>query len=177
MVGTQLWARPPSDGINFSAKEKVGRMNGRELRYGWAIIIAMALIGFTSCNPMASSQQGHGVIFESQPRIYNQEVYYRGQPIGRILDQKSGNGLVHKVTIQLTPEYVNMACSNWVFYVESGRLAAFRIAAFGNPLPKGANSCGFSSKTALNWFWFKTLLTNRIYKANLKAGALTRRFG
>jgi hypothetical protein len=177
MVGTQIQVRPPGAGTKFSVKEKVGRMKGRVMRRWCAIVIVTALIGLTGCNPMTSSQQGHGVIFEKQPRIYKQEVYYQGRSIGRILDQKSGAGLVHKVTIQLAPENTDMACNNWVFYVDNGHLTAFKIAAFGNPLPKDANICGFSSKAALNWFWFKTLLTNRIYKAHQKADALTRRFG
>jgi hypothetical protein len=152
-------------------------MNGRGIRYWIAIVLAMAVIGLVGCNPMTSSQQGRGVMFESPPRIYKQEVYYRGQAIGRILDQKTGQGSVHKVTIQLASEHINKDGSNWVFYVDNGRLTAFRIAAFGNPLAKGDNICGFSSKAALNWFRFKTLLTNRIYKANQIADTLTRRFG
>ena len=177
MVGTQIQARPPDDGIKFSVKEKVGRMKGHEMRRWCAIVIVAALTGLTGCNPMTASQQGRGVIFENNPRINTQDVYYQGRSIGRILDQQSGNALVHKVTIQLSPEYADMASSNWVFYVENGHLTAFKIAAFGNPLPKDTNICGFGSKAALNWFWFKTLLTNRIYKAHQKADALTRRLG
>jgi hypothetical protein len=152
-------------------------MNGRDMRHWSTIVIAMAVIGLIACNPMNSSQQGHGVVLEGQPRIYKQEVYYHGQTIGKILDQKIGKEWVQKITIQLLPDHQNIIGSNWVFYVDQGRLNAFKIAAFGKPLPKGANICGFSSKAALNWFRFKTLLTNRIYRANQIADALTRRFG
>jgi hypothetical protein len=177
MVGTQIRDRPPIGETNIQKRTKVGLMNGSEMRYWIAVVLTMAVIGLVGCNPMTSSQQGCGVMFESPPQIYKQEVYYQGQTIGRILDQKTGQGSVHKVTIQLAPEHFNKAGSNWVFYVDNGRLTAFRIAALGNPPAKGGNICGFSSKAALNWFRFKTLLTNRINKATQIAGALTRRFG
>lgn len=147
------------------------------MRYWIAIALAMVCIGLVGCNPMTSNRQGRGVMFESPPRIYKQEVYYGGRAIGRIVDQKTGHGSVHKVTIQLSPEHINKSDSNWVFYVEKGRLTAFRIAPFGNPAAQGDNICGFGSKAALNWFRFKTILTNRIYKARQIADILTRRFG
>jgi hypothetical protein len=177
MVGTQIRDGPPVDETNIQKRTKVSLMNVSEMRYWIAVMLSMAVIGLVGCNPMTSSQQGLGVMFDSPPRIFKQEVYYRGQAIGRILDQKTGQGSVHKVTIQLAPEHINKAGSNWVFYVDNGRLTAFRIAAFGNPAANGDNICGFSSKAALNWFRFKTLLTNRIYKANQIADVLTRRFG
>jgi hypothetical protein len=147
------------------------------MRYWFVVVIAMACIGLTGCNPLTSDQQGHDVIFENAPGIYKQEIYYRGRTIGRILDQKTGQGWVHKVTIQLSPEHAGKTDSNWVYYVNKGRLTAYRIAALGNPQDQGVNICGFDSKAALNWFRFKTLLTNRIYKARQMADSLTRRFG
>ena len=72
---------------------------------------------------------------------------------------------------------MDKADSNWVFFVDNGRLTAFRIAPLGKPTTQGDNLCGFGSKAALNWFRFKTLLTNRIYKARQIADTLTRRFG
>ena len=147
------------------------------MRYWIAIVLAMTGFGFAGCNPMASSRQGLDVMFESPPGICNQEVYYHGRTIGRILDQKTGRGSVHKVTIQLSPEHNNKSGTNWVFYVDNGRLTAFRIAAFDNPLAQSGNLCGFSSKAALNWFRVKTMLTNRVYKARQIADTLTRQFG
>lgn len=152
-------------------------MTGSGKKNWIAVVLAMVGIGLAGCNPMTSSGQGLGVIFKTPPRIYKQEVYFRGQVIGRILNQKTGNGSVHKVTIQLAPEHLNKAASNWVFYADKGRLTAFQIAAFGNPPAQGDNICGFGSETALNWFRLRTLLTNRIYKARQIAGDLTRRFG
>jgi hypothetical protein len=158
-------------------RTKVDLMNRSDMRRWIAIVLAMVVIGLAGCNPMTSSRQGRGVMFESPPRIYKQEVYYKGLPIGRILDQKTGHGSVHKVTIQLSSEHIDKADSNWVFYVDNGRLTAFQIAAFGNPPSQGDNLCGFGSKTALNWFRLTTLLTNRIHKARQIADTRTRRFG
>lgn len=177
MVGTQIRAGSPVDITEIQKRIKVDLMIGSEMRYWIAIVLAVAGIGLAGCNPMTSSRQGRGVMFESPPRIYKQEVFYGGRAIGRILDQKTGRGSVHKVTIQLSPEHINKTDSNWVFYVDDGRLTAFPIAAFGNPLAQGDNICGFGSKAALNWFRFKTLLTDRIYRARQIADTLTRRFG
>ena len=152
-------------------------MNGSAIKFWIAVVLAMAGIGLTCCNPMTSSRQGLAVIFESPTRIYKQEVYFRGQSIGRILGQETGKGSVQKVSIQLSADHIDKAASNWVYYVDNGRLTAFRIAPFGNSRDQGANICGFNSKAALNWFRFRTLLTNRIYKAGQIADTLTRRFG
>lgn len=152
-------------------------MNGSDMRRWITIVLAMVGIGLAGCNPMTSSQQGQGVMFESPPRIYKQEVYYRDKAIGQILDQKTGHGSIHKVTMQLSSEHIDKADSNWVFYVDNGRLTAYRIAPFGNPPAQGDNLCGFNSKAALRWFRLKTLLTNRIHKARNIADARTRRFG
>jgi hypothetical protein len=177
MVGTQIRVGPPVGEFICQKGTKVDLMNGRAMRYWVAIVLAMAGIGLAGCNPMTSGRQGRGVMFESSPQIYKQEVYYRGRAIGKILEQKTGNGSVHKVTIQLSPDHMDKADSNWVFFVDNGRLTAFRIAPLGKPTTQGDNLCGFGSKAALNWFRFKTLLTNRIYKARQIADTLTRRFG
>jgi hypothetical protein len=177
MVGTQLRAGPLVAKTQIQIRTKVELMNRSGLRYRIAIVIAMVGIGLAGCNPMTSSRHGRGVMFESPPRISSQDVYCNGRAIGKILDQKTGKGSVCKVTVQLSSEHTGKADSNWVFYVDDGRLNAYRIAPFGHPQDQGENLCGFSSKAALNWFRFKTLLTDRIYKARQIADARTRRFG
>ena len=116
-------------------------------------------------------------MFEGNPRIYKQDVYFRGRTIGQILDQKVGGGSVYKITIRLLPEFARTAGKNWVFFADHGRLHASRISATGQPLAAGDKACGFSSKAGLTWFKFKTLLNDRVYKANQKAENLSRRFG
>ena len=152
-------------------------MNRSDMRYWIAIVLTMVGMGLAGCNPMTSNRQGRGVMFESPPRIYNQHVYYSGQTIGKILDQKTGKGSVCMVNIQLSSEHISKADSNWVFYVDDGRLNAYRIAPFGNPLAQGEHLCGFNSRAALNWFRFRTLLTDRIYKVRQIADTRARRFG
>ena len=139
--------------------------------------MVVALIGLMGCSPMVSSQEGIDVMFERNPRIYKQDVYYHGHIIGHILDQKAGNASVYKVTIRLVSEYDQLAGKHWVFYAENGGLNASKISAAGQPLTAGDKICGFGSKAALNWFKLKTLLTDRVYKANQIADALSRRFG
>ena len=177
MVRNQIRAVPPAGEFMIQKGTKVELMNGRVMRYWVAVVLTMAGIGLAGCNPMTSGRQGRGVIFENSPRIYKQEVYYRGRAIGKILEQKNGNGSAHKVTIQLSPDHKDKADSNWVYFVDNGRLTAFQIAPSGKPTAQGCNLCGFGSKAALNWFRFKTLLTNRTYKARQIADTLTRRFG
>ncbi len=142
-----------------------------------AIALAMVFSGLIGCGPVTSSQEGIVVMFDANPRIYKQDVYYRGQLVGRVLNQEAGAGSVYKVTIRLLPEYGQAVGKHWVFYASSGSLNATQISASGEPLAVGDKVCGFSSKAALNWFKLKTLLTDRVYKANQKAEALSRRFG
>ena len=157
--------------------KKVCLMIASKMRLWNAIALVMALIGLMGCSPMVASQEGIDVMFEGNPRIYKQDVYYRGQVIGQILNQEEGNGSVYKVSIRLVPEYDKEAGKHWVFYADNGGLNASKISAGGQPLTKGDKICGFSSKAALNWFKLKTLLSDRVYKANQIAGALSRRFG
>ena len=152
-------------------------MNGSKVRLWCAIALAMIFCGSMGCSPMTSGQEGIDVMFEANPRIYKQDVYFRGQPVGRILNQEEGAGSVFKVTIRLLPEYGQAAGRHWVFYASKGSLNASMISPSGQPLAAGDKACGFGSKAALNWFKLKTLLTDRVYKANQKAEALSRRFG
>jgi hypothetical protein len=157
-------------------KKRVFGMNGRVMRLWNAIGMALLLFGLTGCSPSASTQEGINVLFEDNPRLHKQEVYYSGKVIGQILDQLSGNGSVHKVTVRLNPDYAKEAGRHWVFYAENGRLHAAKIYASGQALDTGDKTCGFSSKASYNWFKLKTLLSDRVYKATQKAEALSRRF-
>jgi len=157
--------------------EKGVLMIGMKMRLLSAFALVTALILLTGCSPMVSDQEGIDVMFEGNPRIFKQDVLYHGQVIGQILNQKAGNGSVYKVTIRLVPRYEKEAGKHWVFYADKGGLHASRISTTGRPLTVGDKICGFGSKAALNWFKLKTLLTDRVYKANQIAATLSRRFG
>jgi hypothetical protein len=139
--------------------------------------MVMALLGLMGCSPMVSSQEGIDVMFQGNPMIYKQDVYYHGQIIGQIVTQEAGNGSVYKVTIRLASGFDKEAGKHWVFYADNGGLNASKISVAGQPLTAGDKICGFGSKAALNWFKLKTLLTDRVYKANQIADTLSRRFG
>ena len=147
------------------------------MRLWSAVALMVIFIGLIGCNPMTSRQEGINVMFEDNPRIYKQDVYYHGKTVGHVLNQTAGGGSVYKVTIRLLPEYGKEAGRHWVFYADNGALNASRISAAGQPLTAGDKACGFGSKAAFNWFKLKTLLSDRVYKANQKAEALYRRFG
>lgn len=151
-------------------------MKARGLQVWGAIGLALVLFGLAGCNPSGSDQQGIHVLFESNPRLYQPDVYYFGQVVGQVIDQKQGAGTAYRVTVRLKPEYGKEASTNWVFYADNGSLNVARLSGPGRPLNPGDNICGFGSKAALNWFKLKTLLTDRIYKATQKAKSLSRQF-
>ena len=117
------------------------------------------------------------VMFADNPRVYKENIYYQGVAIGQIIGQTAGHGSVYKVTVRLVPEYRKEAGRHWVFYADNGALNASKISPAGQPLGAGDKVCGFDSKAALNWFKLKTLLSDRVYKANRMANELSRRFG
>ena len=147
------------------------------MRFFYAIGLALFFLGTAGCNQSGSGQEGIEVMFAHNPRIYKTEVYYLGQVIGQVIDQKAGNGAVYKVVVRLVSDYAKDVGHHWVFYAENGSLNAATLNASGQPLATGSKLCGFNSKAALNWFKFKTLLTDRVYKATQQAELLSRRFG
>lgn len=152
-------------------------MTGRHLRAWTAIILTTALIGLWGCDSMTSEPKGIEVMFAGNPRINKEKVYYQGIVVGQILNQATGKGSIHKITVQLVPAYQKEAGQHWVFYADNGSLNVSRISPAGQALGAGDKVCGFGSKAALNWFKLKTLLTDRVYKANRIADERSRRFG
>jgi hypothetical protein len=152
-------------------------MNVRVMRLLCAVGLALFYLGSAGCSQSGSKQEGIQVMFENNPRVYKNQVYYFGQVIGQVVDQKPGNGSVFMVVIRLASAYAKDVGHHWVFYVDNGCLNAAMLNASGAPLEAGGRLCGFDSKAALNWFKFKTLLTDRVYKATQKAESLSRRFG
>lgn len=152
-------------------------MTGRQMRSWTAMVLAMTLIGLSGCSPMASKPKGIDVMFADNPQIYKENIYYQGIVIGQVTSQTAGRGSVHMVTVRLVPEYRKEAGRHWVFYADNGALKASKISPAGQPLSAGDKVCGFGSKAGLNWFKLKTLLSDRVYKANRMAIELSRRFG
>ena len=152
-------------------------MNARVMRFFFAVGLALFYLGAAGCSQSGSGQEGIQVMFERNPRIYKTEIYYFGQVIGEVIDQKPGNGAAYKVVVRLNSDYAKDVGQHWVLYADNGCLNAATLYVSGQPLAAGGKLCGFDSKAALNWFKFKTLLTDRVYKATQKAELLSRRFG
>jgi hypothetical protein len=148
---------------------------------GLALMISVLLAG---CAPKPSqpskvsksSQDDIAVLFDGIANLCDQGVYLNGVRIGQIQSSQLGAGNVTKTSIQLSPEAVQML-GNMVFYIDMCQLKAVELQGVGAPFQKGAPLCGFTSKAELNWFKFKTLLSDRIAAAKRRAAALQARFG
>lgn len=138
------------------------------------VLLAAILMG-TGCQN-ADDQEGIHVMFEGTPKIYHPGVVFHGLIIGEIQDQQLGRGRVSKITIRIDPQFFPYAGRHWAFYVENGRLKAGKINNTGNSIKAGDLVCGFTSKAAFTWFKIKTLLNNRIAKANRRANKLYMQF-
>lgn len=115
-------------------------------------------------------------MFDGRPNITQNEVYFANKVIGKITSRQMGKGSVEMITIGLAPEFKKHVGPHWVFFVDRGRIQAARIGSAGKSISADERLCGFLSKSALNWFKFKTLLKDRVYQASLRAEMLYRRF-
>jgi hypothetical protein len=128
-------------------------------------LVILLLVG---CNA-ASSKHGLQVMFDGQPNITQPEVYFANKVVGKITSRQMGKGSVEMITIGLLPEFKKQVGRHWVFFADSGRIQAARIGSAGKPISADDRLCGFRSKSAFHWFKFKTLLSDRVYKASLLA--------
>jgi hypothetical protein len=80
------------------------------------------------------------------------------------------------ITIDFLPEFKKHVGRHWVFFVDNGRIQAARIGTAIRSISADERLCGFHSKSAFHWFKFKTLLSDRVYKASLRAEMLYRRY-
>jgi len=143
--------------------------------YIFALSVVL-FIAFQGCQNN-KNRQGIHVFFESPPSFYQQDVYWFGQAVGKIVDQQVGRSSVARITVQLDPQFEKRIGKNWAFFVEQGRLTACQLSLSGDTFAAGDNACGFNSKAALNWFKLKTLLNDRVGAAMRKADRLQMRFG
>jgi hypothetical protein len=138
--------------------------------YGLGLVLLL-LVG---CDT-ASSTPGLQVVFDGRPTIAQPEVFFANKVVGQITSRQMGKGSVELITIHPAPEFKNRVGRDWVFFVDRGRIRAARIGTSGKPLASDEKLCGFHSKPALKWFKFKTLLSDRVYKASRRAQMLYRR--
>ena len=137
--------------------------------------LGLVLLWLAGCDA-ASSKPDLQVMFDGRPNITQSQVYFANNVVGKITSRQMGKGSVEMITIDLAPEFKKHIGPHWVFYVDNGVVQAARIGSAAKPFSKDARLCGFRSKSALNWFKFRTLLSDRVYKASLRAEMLYRRF-
>jgi hypothetical protein len=139
------------------------------------VITLFVISSVFSCQG-ANKKEGIHVMFDGTPKIYHSQVFYHGQVVGQIQDQQIGDGSVAKVTIRIDPQFKQYFGRHWIFYAESGRLTAGKLVSSGEPMESGDRVCGFHSKAAFHWFKVKTLLSDRVSKAERQADKLYRKF-
>jgi hypothetical protein len=137
--------------------------------------LGLVLLLLVGCNA-PSSNQDLKVMFDGRPDITHPDVYFVSKMVGKITSRQMGKGSVEMITIGLLPEFKKSIGRHWVFFVDNGRIQAARIGSAGKPISTADRLCGFRSKAAFNWFRFKTLLSDRVYKASLRAEMLYRRY-
>jgi hypothetical protein len=150
-------------------------MNVQNHRMQLLCALGLVFLLLVGCD-VASSKQGLQVMFDGRPNITQPEVYFVNKVVGKMTSRQMGKGSVEMITIGLAPEFKKHVGRHWVFFVDNGRIQAARIGTAGKPLSADDRLCGFRSKSALNWFKFKTLLSDRVYKASLRAQMLYRRY-
>lgn len=181
MVGDQSYyggMQTDKYGNLINRPKTVSRIKSMQKKNGVAFCGVFALILIFSLNgcQSQSNQEGIHVMFDRAPKIYQDQVYFHGQTVGKIMEKQGGNGPVAMVNIQIDPKFKENAGQHWAFYVESGRLTVGRLNSSGHPLKNGDRVCGFQSKSGFTWFKVKTLLAHRIAKANRRADKLYQRF-
>jgi hypothetical protein len=137
-------------------------------------IFGFVLFLLAGCNA-AAPQPGIQVVFDGRPNIAQHEVYFANKVVGEMTSRQAGNGSVELISLNLAPEFKQQVGRHWVFFVDHGRIRAARIGSSGKPLAADEMLCGFRSKSALNWFKFTTLLSDRVYRASKRAQLLHRR--
>ena len=75
------------------------------------------------------------VMFDGQPKLFDDGVYFRGTSIGEIVDSAAGANGIHTVTIRIPNDSKELITNNAVFYISSGRLEYTTLANFGELLP------------------------------------------
>lgn len=136
------------------------------------LILMMALIGLPGCSmqPMGG-QDGVGVVFDGQPRIFNSTVIYMGTPVGQVHSAEYGNG-VTRLLISLDGPYENLKKTNMAAVLKNGQLHLNTLSGYGVALPPAACINGFLNIVSFRWFKFKHLINNVTISADRRAQRL-----
>ena len=142
----------------------------------WLIVMVgcFSLLG-CAVQPMGNSD-GVGVVFDSEPRIYDASVVYRGMPVGEVLSRDQGNG-VHRVMIAMDNQYGDLLKTNLAVVVQNGRLHLKLLNGYGTPLAPGSCINGFVNIASYRWFKFKHLINNVTMSADRRAHRLLTQSG
>lgn len=141
------------------------------------ILAVLVVLGISMIRVPESDDTGYMILFDDSPDIQSEKIYYVGREIGQIMSTDQGARDIIRIKAQLDEDFLQEMGNNMVFYPDHGRLTATRLQTVGEPLPKDAILCGFSSRITLGWFKLKTMLENRISAANRRAQSLYRKSG
>ena len=138
-------------------------------------IVALIITAVCGCAQNAT-QNGYTVMFDGSLYLSDQGVYYNGMQVGTVqsVDTKGAN--VTRVLISPNSDFADQVSNNLVLYAHAGRLHVDKLASLGNTISHDVPLSGFVSKSDLNWFKFKTLLSDRVSAAKKRAVALQAQF-
>ena len=142
----------------------------------WLIVMVgwFSLLG-CSAQPMGNPD-GVGVVFDSEPRLYDRSVVHMGMAVGEVLSHDQGNG-VHRVMIALDSQNGDLLKTNLAAVVNNGRLHLKLLNGYGTPLPPGSCINGFVNNASYRWFKFKHLINNVTMSADRRAHRLLTQSG
>lgn len=136
------------------------------------IILLMVWIGLSGCSmqPMGG-QDGVGVVFDGQPRIFDSTVIYMGMPVGQVQSTEYGNG-VTRLLISLDGSYEDLKKNNMAAVVKNGQLHLNALSGHGAALPPATCIIGFINTSSYRWFKFIHLINNINMSAERRAQRL-----
>lgn len=142
------------------------------------VFVLIAVLGALcgcSVQPMGS-QNGIGVVFDGQPRIFDSSVICLGNPVGQILSSELSNG-VTRITISIEGPFADLKKTNMAVVVKNGRLQLNTLSANGVLLAPSQCTKGFVNTKTYRWFKSKHLNNNNTFSADRRAQQLLSRSG
>lgn len=139
------------------------------------LLVIVTVASFYGCAPK-STHEGVMVMFEGPLSMYDDGVYFNGMSVGSIKSVDANSANITSVIVALNPDFKKQLGDRFVVYLHAGRLEMDALRSYGEPLDAGVPLCGFTSKGAVRWFKFKTLLKDRVAAANKRAQVLYAQF-